>query len=175
MSTCVLNEGWAIGCRDAAGGVQRVLIQNYDPAQSYTYDTNGQILTGVLTATANVTFYEFHQRMEQASFVQKGNHSVANGTNFWEQTLTMVFQKYQYKLRDLVYMLALTELTVLIEDQNGTWILMGEQNGVNLTDSSGDFGKAYGDMNGSTVTFTGKEPKMATLATPAYIATLTIV
>jgi len=60
-------------------------------------------------------------------------------------------------------------------DQNGQYYLVGEQNGANLTASNSNVGKAYGDMNGATVTFLAKEPKPAAQMSSTFFATLTIV
>lgn len=169
---CILNNGWDLACRDNTGGVQRILIKSFDKAQTYTYDLTGAILTSVITPE---TFYEFEQTSEVAEFTQEGQHSIENGTNFWNQNVNLVFHKYQSSLRDLLYVLAQKELTVLVQDQNGTWFLIGEQNGMNLISSSANVGKAYGDMNGVLVGLQGKEPTPARVATAAYIATLTIV
>lgn len=167
---CIVNEGYAIGCRDNTGGVQRVLIKSFDPAQTYTYNTDGAVLTGVTSET----FYEFFQTSEAAEFTQEGQHSVENGTNFWNQNVNLVFHKYQADLRNSIYVLAQKEVTILVQDQNGKWFLIGEQNGANLVSSTANVGKAYGDMNGATVGFLAKEPTPAREATAAYIATLTI-
>ena len=169
---CIINEGWALGCRDNTGGIQRVLIKSFDAAQTYTYNVDGEVLTGTVSPE---TFYEFEQTSEAAEFTQEGQHSIENGTNFYNQTVNLVFHKYHASLRDLIYVLAQKEVTILVQDQNGNWFLIGEQNGVNLTASSANVGKAYGDMNGATVSFLAKEPTPARQATPAYIATLTIV
>lgn len=168
---CDINEGWILGCRDNTGGVQRILIKGFSASQTYTYDVDGQ----VATSSVAETFYEFQQTSEAAEFLQEGQHSVENGTNFYQQTVNLVFHKYQAQLRDLIYVLAQKEVTILVQDQNGNWFLIGEQNGANLTASTGNVGKAYGDMNGATVTFLAKEPTPARQCTSAYIASRTIV
>lgn len=168
---CIINEGFALGCRDNTGGVQRVLIKSFSKDDSYTYNVDGAIVSGV----SGETYYEFEQTSEAAEFTQEGQHSIENGTNFWNQKVNLVFHKYQASLRDLLYVLAQKELTVLIQDQNGKWFLIGEQNGANLISSAANVGKAYGDMNGVTVGLQAKEPTPAREATQAYIDSLTIV
>lgn len=171
---CILNEGWSLGCRDNTGGVQRILIKSFVPGVTYTYDVNGKI-----TASSQVsppeTFYEFEQTSEAAEFLQEGQHSVENGTNFYNQTVNLVFHKYQAATRDLVYVLAQKEVIVLVQDQNGAWFIVGEQNGANLTASTANVGKAYGDMNGSTVTLLAKEPSPSREVDAAYISSIVIV
>jgi len=92
------------------------------------------------------------------NYVQTGNHSVENGTNFWEQAVSLIFTKNDSALRNSLKLLAQSTLLVIVKDQNGKYWVVGEQNGADLTASTQSAGKAYGDLNGSTVTITGKEP-----------------
>jgi hypothetical protein len=172
MSNCVINSGYALGCRDNTGGIQKALVNSFS-ADTVTWSTDA---AGVITGqTGAGTYYTFQQRNETGSFNQTGQHSPENGTNFWEQNVELVFHKYEASSRNLLYSLALNELSVIVQDQNGKYFLVGQQNGANLIASEAGSGKAYGDMNGSTVTIQGKEPIPAREISPALIATLTIV
>ena len=169
--SCILNTSWLLGCRDNTGGVQRILVKSYSATASYSYDVSGMIGT----SSVPETFYEFEQTSEAAEFTQEGQHSPENGTNFYNQNVNLVFHKYQASLRDLVYVLAQKQVILLVQDQNGNWFMVGEQNGANLVSSSANVGKTYGDMNGSTVGFLAKEPSPARQCNAAYIASRTIV
>lgn len=171
---CIINSGYALGCRDNIGGIQEVYIRSYSAATVYTYDSTG-IITGS-TSPAAGTYYRVAQRAETAEFIPgEGQHSIENGTNFWQQTVNLTFTKYQASVRNLVYNLALAEIEIIVLDQNGQYYLVGEVNGANLTASNANVGKAYGDMNGATVTFLAKEPKPAAQVSSTFFATLTIV
>ena len=169
--SCILNEGWLLGCRDNTGGVQEIYIKSFSSTASYTYDIDGQIGT----SSVPETFYKFEQTSEAAEFTQEGQHSIENGTNFYNQNVNMVFHKYQASLRDLIYVLAQKEVLIIVKDQNGNYFMIGEQNGANLIASTANVGKAYGDMNGSTIGFQAKEPTPARQCSAAYIAAKTIV
>lgn len=169
--SCIINEGWSLGCRDNTGGIQEFYIKSFSSTQSYTYDINGKIGT----ASTAETFYRIEQVSETGEFLQNGQHSPENGTNFWEQDANMVFHKYQASVRDLVYVLAQKELLILAKDQNGKVFMIGEQNGANLVASTANVGKAYGDMNGATVGFKAKEPSPARECSASYLASITIV
>lgn len=171
---CIINSGYALDCRDNIGGIQAVFIRSYSAETTYSYDANN-IIIGSTNPTGG-TFYKIAQRAETAEFIPgEGQHSIENGTNFWQQTVNLSFTKYQASLRDLVYSLALNEIDIIVLDQNGKYFLVGEQNGANLTASNLNVGKAYGDMNGATVTFIAKEPKPAAEVSPVYFASLTII
>jgi len=171
--SCILNNGYSLTCRDNIGGIQRAYIRNWSASTVYTYDSGGTITGG--TNTGN-SFYTFEIRPETGGFDPGvGNHSLENGTNFWAQELTIVMHKYQASIRTLLYALAQTEMEVIVLDQNNNYILMGEQNGANLTASKASVGSKYGDMNGVTMTLTAKEPKAATFVSSTFAATLSFI
>lgn len=169
---CLYNTGYALGCRDNLGGLQKVYVRNWSASTSYTYDSTGQITGGTNIASS---YYTVEQRNETAEFMQEGQHSLENGTNFWNQNVNLVFHKYQASIRNLIYLMAQTETEIIVLDQNGNYFLIGEQNGANLIASAPNVGKAFGDLNGSTVGFQAKEPAPARQLTTAFFATLTIV
>jgi hypothetical protein len=158
---CILNTGYSLGCRDNIGGIQKAYIRNWSAGTEYTYNSAGDI-TGATGSYSAQTWYTFEVRPETGMFDPgQGNHSLENGTNFWAQQLDLSLHKYQSSVRTLLYALAQTEMEILVLTQNGQYILMGEQNGANLTASKASVGKAYGDMNGTTLTMLAKEPQPA--------------
>lgn len=170
--SCVLDSGYSLGCRDNIGGLQKVYIRNWSASTTYTYDVNGVVTGGTNTATP---FYTFEQRNETAEFAPgEGQHSLENGTNFWNQNVNLTFHKYQASLRDLLYVMAQTELEIIVLDQNGKYFLVGEQNGANLIGSNASVGKAFGDLNGVTINLQAKEPGPAREISSTFIGTLTL-
>jgi len=171
---CIINSGYALGCRDNLGGVQEVYVRSYSAATTYSYSSDGTI-TGS-TAPTGGTYYRIAQRAETSEFIAgEGQHSLENGTNFYNQTVNLSFTKYQASLRNTLYNLALAEVEVIVLTQNGDYFLVGEQNGANLTASNMNVGKAFGDLNGATCTLMAKEPKPAAQVSSTYFGTLTIV
>lgn len=169
--SCILSSGYSLGCKDNTGGIQKFYIGNYSALTNFTYDSTGTITGG----TSVSTFYTFNQRNEVGEFSQEGQHSVENGTNFWNQTCILTLYKNQASIRDLLYTMAQTQLQVIVLDQNGKYFLVGEQNGADVTASSASAGKAYGDLNGSTITILAKEPSPSREISSTYFASLTIV
>lgn len=173
--SCIINSGYALGCRDNIGGVQEVYIRSFSATTTYSYNSDG-VITGSTTGATASPYYRVAQRMETAEFIPgEGQHSVENGTNFWQETVNLSFTKYQASVRNLVYNLALAEVEIIVLTQNGQYFLVGEQNGANLTASNANVGKAFGDMNGATVSFLAKEPKPAAEMSSTYFNTLTII
>ena len=159
-----------IECMDNTGGIKNVYIAAFNEDNTYTYDTDESILT----VTSAETFYTFKFRPQTSSYSEEGTHSVENGTNFWTQTLAMIFHKMDADKRNKMLLLAQTSMSVVVEDQNGTYWFVGLVNGANTTASTNSAGQAYGDLNGYNITITGQEPLSAHELSAAGFATLTI-
>jgi hypothetical protein len=168
--SCILNSGYQLGCKDNLGGIQEAYIASFTGSTTYTVDAD-DIIDSV-SGTNN--FFTFEQRNEQGEFVQTGNHSVENGTNFWEQAVSLIFSKNDAPLRNSLKLLAQSTLLVIVKDQNGRYWVVGQQNGADLTASTQSAGKAYGDLNGTTLTITGKEPYPAREISEAAFLTLPV-
>ena len=168
--SCILANGIALGCKDSLGGIKEVYIGSTNATTVFTYDAD-DVITG---ATAAPNFFTFEQRNEQGEFVQTGQHSVENGTNFWEQSVSLIFTKNDAEDRNTLMLLAQSTLMIIVLDQNGKYWVVGESNGADLTASTQSAGKAYGDLNGTTVSFMGKESSPAREMDAATFATLTV-
>jgi len=148
-----------LGCRDSIGGISLAYIGNFDAGQLYVTDGSENITsaTGSL-----VDYYTFEQEMETGSFTQEGAFSIENGTVFFTQNLALTFHKNDADLRNTLLVLSQANLSVIVKDQRGEYWLLGYQNGVRVSAGAMNTGKAFGDLNGVTLTLTGKEP------VPAY-------
>jgi len=169
--SCILDNGYQLGCKDSLGGIKQVYIASFNDAEVFTYDAEDVIDT----ATGTEDFYTFEQRNEQGEFTQTGNHSVENGTNFWEQVVSLVFTKNDAADRNTLKVLAQSTLLVIVKDQNGIYWLVGETNGADLTASTASAGKSYSDLNGTTISITGKEAAPAREMSQAAFDSLTVI
>jgi hypothetical protein len=161
---CIIDSGFALGCRDNLGGVKKVYISTFQPDAVYTYNTDGEILTALDVNT----FHEFAQEIEVATFNQTANISIENGTIFYTQELSLTFHKNETRTRNLLLMLAKANMSVIVEDQNSQNWLIGKENGVRAINATSNLGKSYGDLNGVTITLQAKEK-----TTADYITDLT--
>ena len=155
---CNLTSGYSLGCRDSLGGIQRVYIGTWDA--DTVYGLTGPCDT-INSISPTASFYTFEQELETASFIQNGQYSTENGTSFYEQTLEITLQKLDACNRDQIKILGQGVWRVIILDQRGTYWLMGKQNPIRVTAATPQLGKAFGDLNGAVITFTGKEPEPA--------------
>jgi len=155
---CLLTTGYTLGCRDSIGGIQEVFIGNFSAGATYVLDANDVITT---FSGATVSYYKFEQEMETGQFNQTGAYSTENGTVFFNQELLLTFHKNDATLRNQLLVLSQANMSVIVKDQRGLYWLMGYQNGVRATAGAMNTGKAYGDLNGFTITLSGKEPEPA--------------
>jgi hypothetical protein len=163
--SCVLTNGYTLGCRDNIGGVQEVYIGEYN-ADALTYSfTASNVIDAFGGAT--VSFYTFEQEIETGSYTENGVFSTENGTAFYEETLTISLHKLDATLRNQILLLGQGKWRIIIKDQRGVYHLMGKQNPVRVSASTPGVGKAYGDLNGAVITFLGKEPEPAHIVTTA--------
>jgi hypothetical protein len=154
--SCLINSGYALGCRDNIGGIQVAYIGNFNSGQLYTLDADNNIVG--LTGSSASSYFTFEQEMENGEFNQEGQYSTENGTIFFQQDLTLMFHKNDADLRNLLLVLSQANLSVIVRDQRNEYWLLGYQNGVRVVSGAMNTGKAFGDMNGVTITLQGKEP-----------------
>jgi hypothetical protein len=158
QTNCLLQNGYTLSCRDSIGGIRRAFIGNFDTDAVYTLDADDRI-TGFTGST--VSYYTFEQEMEVGEFNQAGAYSTENGTVFFTQDLSLMFHKNDADLRNQLLVLSQANMSVIVEDQRGEYWLIGYANGVRATAGAMNTGRAYGDMNGVTITLQGKEPEPA--------------
>jgi hypothetical protein len=157
--SCINNSGYSLGCRDNIGGIQEVYIGEWN-SDSLTYVYGTDDIIGTFSG-ATVSFYTFEQEIETGSYTENGQFSTENLTAFYEQTLTITLHKLDASLRNKIKVLGQGKWRIIIKDQRGNYFLMGRTNPVRVSASTPGVGKAYGDLNGAIITFTGKEKEPA--------------
>lgn len=160
---CSIAQGNELGCRDSVGGIETIYITEFENVTSIT-SSSGQI--SAITKSGGTSFKVFKLEKENAEFTEAINSSVENGTLFYEQTLSFTMKKMSASNRNNIRNIAQNRLMVIVKDNNGTYWVMGETRGADLTgDNSAKTGKAFGDMNGYSLTLVGKEPAPAQVYT----------
>jgi hypothetical protein len=170
--SCVLTDGYTLGCRDNIGGIQTVYIGEWNGDDLQYGFTTSNVIDSFSGAT--VSFYTFEQEIEVGSYTENGVFSTENLTAFYEQTLTITLHKLEAALRNKILILGQGKWRILIKDQRGLYWLMGKQNPVRVSAATPGLGKAYGDLNGAVITFMGKEAEPANEVTDAAAATVIV-
>ena len=160
---CDISSGRIVDCKDQIGGISRVFIGNYaDMINNATWaaDTNDTV-----TAIAAQTFYQFDVRPETSSMTVTYASDPANGTTFFEQALSLTFQKLD--ATDIADIRALCQgrPNVWVMDNNDNIWLLGAEFGCNVTGGNLVTGASFSDLTGYTIDFSGRE------SNPVWIAT----
>jgi len=170
MSCSALTAGFLDLCNDGTGGIEAIWIAN-GPVESIT-ETAG-VITAITVNGAALTpsdFFKFETPRQTSSLTEQATVSQENGTLFFDQQLTMVFNKMQASSRDqLLLMAQATTMVVVCKDGNGKYWSVGIEKGSFLVSASATSGVSYGDRNGYEVVLGGLE------ASPIFEVTSTIV
>ena len=162
---CILTSGYSLPCKGIAG-VQEVYIGTWnDGSLTYTTGTGSNLNQITAFTGATVSFYKFQQTIETGSLTETGNFNEQNGTAYYDQVVEITVHNVSQTLNDQVNTLGRGRWRIIVLDANGNYFLVGKQNPVSVTALTGGLGKAYGDLNGYTITFTGKEYDVLTQVT----------
>lgn len=173
MACSNISAGIALDCNESNGGIEKIYIAN-GPVQSISTATgNTGIVDEIVVGGSPLTpadFYEFEVPRQTSSLTETHTVSQTNGTLFYDQALTMVFNKMEADKRNqLLLMAQATNMVVIAKDNNGIYWSIGLERGAYMTAGSSVSGTAYGDRNGYEITISGAE------LNPTYEVTSSIV
>jgi hypothetical protein len=170
MACSNLTAGFLDLCNDSTGGIQKIFLAN-GPVESIT-ESAGTItaITVGGSALAPADFFTFETPRQTSSITETTTVSQENGTLFFDQQLTMVFNKMEAAKRDqLLLMAQATTMVVVAKDGNGKYWSIGAERGAFMVSGSATSGVAYGDRNGYEIVLGGLEQS------PIFEVTSTIV
>jgi len=159
--SCDITSGFTLGCRDNVGSIKQIYILS-GSVTNVTDASEGLIQT----ITGSGTFFTFELFRETSDYAENVTVAPENGTVVYEQTVNAVFFKLQTATRNQIKVLAQNpNIKMIVETNNvgntSQYVYVGEEYGVQLLTSAGGTGTLFGDRNGYTLTFTGREPNPA--------------
>jgi hypothetical protein len=170
MACSNLTAGFTLDCNDSNGGIDKIFIAN-GPVESIS-ETSG-VVTAITvggSALAPSDFFEFEVPRQTSSATETITVSQENGTVFYDQALTMVFNKMEAEKRNQILLMAeATSMVVVFKDNNGKFFSIGLERGAYTSAGTATSGTAYGDRSGYEITISGQE------TAPMYEITSTIV
>lgn len=170
---CLITKGFEIDCRDSVGGVLEVYLTEFTDVPQANITASSGVITAATCSSGN-RFFTYQLEKENAQFDANIMVSVENGTTYSEQTLTFTLKKMSAALRNNLMTLAYNRLHIIVKDANGIYWWMGQVNGADMTGATGSTGKALGDLNGHSLTFTAKEPTQPNTVSAAIVAALQV-
>ena len=154
--SCDLTSGFKLGCRDNTGGTKRIYVSNFNANIDYTIDAT-DLITGLVPATGSVDFFQYDLQKNTAELTEEQSMTPENETIGYTPTINFVFNKLDTPKRNELLLLARTASTVIVEDRNGRYWIVGREAGLDMTTSTRGTGVNITDRNGSSVSLVGAE------------------
>ena len=139
-------NGIAADCQTNVGGVREVYIANYDDVTTVEIDEVSNMIK-TITMTDSAKFKKYAFKKNTSSMTSTLNVDPANGVNFVQTDLTVVFAKQETVKRMEIAKLSLGELRVIVKDANGKYWFLGQEEFVSATSGSAETGTNRTDGN----------------------------
>lgn len=152
---CALRSGYALDCKDSAGGIVEIFFIEKENILTVTE------ASGVVTAMTKATgkrFWKWELPKNTGSLNETITGSVENGTVFYASELILVVNKLNVAVRNEIKLLAQNTLVAVVKDNNNKYWMVGKDRGLDLTTGTSGTGTAFGDRSGYSLTFSGSEP-----------------
>lgn len=159
MACDLTLTGRSLPCRNALGGIKRVWFcdEKQGPGFWDPIDDTGATAGEVEDSTAAQTFNYWDLPKNSSSLTQTVNASIENGTVYYTQVLSMVINNIVAADIDSIEEMGKGDLSIVVEDVNGNFMVMGHKNGSILSGGTGGTGATMADLNGFTLEFTANE------------------
>jgi hypothetical protein len=161
--SCGLTAGWNDRiCTNGKGGIKSVLFFTKEQISGTPTKVGNEVTA--MTVTGDTYLYKLKRDLSNATYPPRVND---NGALYYEETLTIVLNNDTKELRAEIKLLAQNELVAVVEKRNGSIIVLGLDQGLQMREASeAGTGTAVSDRNGHTLVFTSMEdnevPDMAT-------------
>ena len=153
MSCSQVLNGIAADCQTNVGGVREVYIANYSDVTAIEVDDSSNMIKTITMAdTAKFKKYAF--KKNTSSMTSTLNVDPANGINFVQTDLSLVFAKQETVKRMEIAKLSLGELRVIVLDANGKYWFLGKEEFVSATSGTAETGTNRQDGNRYSIVLT---------------------
>ena len=159
---CILTSGRLKSCKDAVGGIRKLYFVDFGDLGNVTLGTDDEITE----IDGTFTYYEYDVKNTQSELTQNVNSSVENGTTFFEQVLSATFVKLTKEDNKELKLMTYGSPHVFVEDYKGNVMVVGLENGADVTEGTAVTGTAMGDLNGYTLSLTANEVAYANFVDP---------
>lgn len=157
-TSCLSNytlQGVAFDCNANLAGIKNVWLSYFDDA-----DVEGAInysahTISAVTLSTGVTWYKYSFARNSSSLNSTLTKDDANGTRYYTNTLTLVFNKLEAQKHLEAMALAAEKLVALVEDNNGKVWFLGADSYVSGVSEEVGTGASADDRNGYSVTIEG--------------------
>ena len=156
---CAIQKGRGVGCKTAFAGIKNIYILDYGTDVANATPSSGTVDLASISAAE---FFKFEVKGGQSSLETVVNSSRENGTTFYESTLNVTFQILDVETQEEIKLLNRGRAHYVVEMYpNGAgvtkYLLVGKDNGAEITGGTIVTGAAAGDLQGFTLTAVATE------------------
>ena len=148
---CNLSAGRNEVCKDSIGGLAGVYFLNYTTS-SFTKNGSGEV-----TAFPSGSTVYYYQLKGTSAYTETVNTSRENGTTFFSQELVLNLKKLTNEMTTQLKLMSYGRPQIVVHTMNGDALLVGEEEGADVTAGTIQTGAGMGDLYGYSITFTGQE------------------
>ena len=169
---CNITRGRLIDCKDSIGGLKAIYIaKSYSNNISAVADINTTEMTTAGFATwsccgGTVEVFKYDLVPNLSSMTVNIQSDNANGTTFFNQTLSVTLQKIDHDMTNELRLMAYSRSQIFVQDENDNVFLLGIDGGCHVTGGTVVTGAAKGDLTGYTIEWAAEE-KNALIQLPA--------
>ena len=169
---CDITRGRLIDCKDSIGGLKAIYIaKSYSNNVSAVATVNATVMTTAGFATwsccgGTVEVFKYDLVPNLSSMTVNIQSDKANGTTFFNQTLSVNLQKIDHDMTNELRLMAYSRSQIFVQDENDNVFLLGIDGGCHVTGGTVITGAAKGDLTGYTIEW-GAEERNALIQLPA--------
>jgi hypothetical protein len=166
MACVAFSGGIALNCENNIGGLTKVYLTDFDNVTGITA-SGGTVSTISMEASTN--FYEFEFNRNSATLTEDLTKDIAAGSAFFTQNLTLTIPRRDVEKRNTLSLLTQRDLACIVKDSNGFYWLLGETEGMYLSEATSTSGTAKADGSNYVLTLIGEELERASSVDPSII------
>lgn len=180
MATCLrIDQEILAACRNARPGIAEIYIANFADVTGITLNATSDQVTGIsgITATGETSgmFYTIAQNRETAGLVDEAQINIPNGSAVYKPQLTFKIPSMDTTTRTLFKELSQARVIAIFKDLDGTYYLVGRQNGLDMETGTFNSGTASTDFKGLEVMLSGLEPEPIIEVATGIVSALIVV
>lgn len=146
MSCSQTLNGIAKDCSPNLGGVRRVYIANWEDV-SFTASADTGVVTIATEGINSGTFKKYEFPRGLASMTSTATITPTSGGKYFTTEVVLQFNRMEATKRLEIMALAMADLAVVVEDENGKFWVPDIDNPMTISAGDGTTGTAVGDAN----------------------------
>ncbi len=161
---CNVSKGRAIDCKNGIGGLKAIYIAkgySSNVLQKATISNTEMTVADWENWTSgdgtNYIVFKYALVPNLSSMTVNVNSDNANGTTFFNQTLSITLQQIDHDMTNELRLIAYARPQIFVQDHMDKVYMLGAENGCHVTGGTVVTGTAMGDMQGYTIEWGAEE------------------